>query len=298
MEIMKFYLVYVPLGIIATIAIIYYLKNKTNEQRYKFIIYLSILTILLHLIKPFFAPYNMSFNKNDPNLDLIISFPSILRKITFENVCAVSALVYLPILLLKKKIPLDYIVTIGLIGGFAAFMYPTEVILGQFDSVNVSYKLKLFSFDTIRFYLVHFLIFIIPFILLYFKMHKMELKRSLYLSLSVLTMMSIVLLNEFIIYKLGWLDNLSIALNMDVKDLFYSHNYRNSSFVYGIPDSLAGIGKIITILVPNFMKNIPIIWILIPAFIYAPLIYISFMFASDFKDTKLQFKLLFNKSKS
>lgn len=300
---LKFYLFYVPLGVLLTIGIILYLKNKSNEQRYKFLIYLSILTLLLHVIKPFFAPYNMAYNSSDPNLDLIISFPSILRKITFENVCAVSALVYLPILLSKNKIATDYIVTIGLLGGFLAFMYPTEVILGQFDSVNVNYRLNLFSFDTMRFYLVHYLIFIIPFILLYFKIHTMNINRSLYLSLSVLMMLTIVFVNEIIIYKLGWLDNLVIAINnvqgtnMTTKDLFYSHNYRNSSFVYGVSDSLAGAGKVITMLVPKFMKNIPVVWITVPAFISAPLIYLGFSFSSNFNETKTQFKNLFDKIK-
>lgn len=291
MGIMKFYLLYVPLFVLSTVLIILYLKNKSNEQRYKFIIILSILTIVLHLIKPFFFPYNSKI----PELAGIISFPEILRKITFENVCAVSALIYLPVLLTKNKVALDYIVTIGLLGGFLAFMYPTEVILGQFDSVDVSYRLGLFSFDTIRFYTVHFLIFIIPFILLYFKMHELKLKRAPLLTLSVLIMMTLVLVNEFVLLKLGWLDGLSEKLGLTTKELFYSHNYRNSSFVYGIADSLAKPGKIITVFVPNFMKNIPVLWILIPATIYAPLIYTGFMFTSNKEQTKSEFKQLFNK---
>lgn len=292
MEILKFYMLYVPLGIVSTILIIMMLKKKSHQEIYRFLIVLSIITIVLHLIKPFFFPYN----SKDPSLEGIISFPSILRKITFENVCAVSALVYLPILLTKNKIALDYISIIGLLGGFLAFMYPTEVILGQFDSVDVTYKLGLFSFDTIRFYLVHYLIFLVPFLLLFFKIHTFDLKRAWFLSLSILTMMGIVLLNEFIILKLGWLDGLSNSLGITTKELFYSHNYRNSSFVFGIPDTLSKPGLLISLLVPPFMKNIPVLWILVPALVYGPLIYLAFGAVVDKAATKEQLKILFKRS--
>ncbi|VEU80728.1 TMEM164 family acyltransferase [Haploplasma axanthum] len=296
METLKFYLLYVPLGVIATILLVKYLKNKTNEQRYRFLIYLSIAALLLHLIKPFFFPYNTEVYSE--NGILIISKPSIYRKMTFENICAVSALVYLPLLLLKKKIPLDYIATIGLIGGFAAFMYPTEVILGMFDSMKVTYKLGLFSFDTMRFYIVHYLIFIIPFLLLYYKLHTFELKRAIFLPISILVMLTMVYVNELILDKFGWLDAVHEYAG---RDIFLDSNIRNSSFVFGISDGFKKIGIIIDMLVPKFMKEpyyIPVLWITIPAFVYGPLLYFGFEYATDRKKAVLELKTLFKKSEN
>lgn len=261
---MKFYLVYVPLAVIATILIIKYLNKKDNNERYKFILILSFLSLLSHLIKPFFFPYN-TYN-----------MPDILRKITFENICAVSALIYPLVLLTKNKVLTDYITTIGLIGGLAAFLYPTEVILGLFDSMEVSYEIQLFAFDSIRFFFVHYLIFIIPFILLYYRMHQFDLKRIFYFPITIMGILTLIYLNELALEKLGWLNEVHAYFG---KNIFYDVNIRNSSFVFGLSDGFKKIGIWIDILVPNAWKGTyykPVIWILIPVIVYGPLMYYGF----------------------
>jgi len=278
MEFLKFYLFYIPILAVFTIVIIRYLNNKNNDQRLKVLIYLAALALLLHIIKPFFFPYNGIGVENEPD---IFNRPAIFRKITFENVCAVSALLYLPTLLFKNKYVLDYMAIFGFIGGFLALLWPAEVMMGQFDSIKVNYEMGLFSFDTIRFYLVHYLLFLISFLLLYYRIHELDTKRMFYLPVSVLLLLTLLFVNEYVLFKLGWLDDIAKVTGLtgnDGMDLFLDVNKRNFSFVFGIPDAFKDAGFFIDILVPGFMKDpyIPVIWITIPVFVYAPLIYMGF----------------------
>ena len=274
MDILKFYLVYIPLAVIATILIIKYLNKKDSKQRYRFLIILATIVLIIHLTKPFFFPYNTKL------------FPNILRKITFENICAVSALIYLPVLLWKNKIALDYIAIIGMLGGFLAFLVPSEVILGRFDSMVVTDELELtkmfnlFNYDTIRFYVTHYLLFLIPFLLLYYDLHRFNIKRIFYFPISVITILLIIFLNELVLHKLGWLDEIYEYVGVsNYKEVFFDHNIRNSSFVFGIPDEFGKIGLIFTVIVPKFLKTpyVPVAWIIIPAFVYGPLLYLGFL---------------------
>ena len=110
-----------------------------------------------------------------------------------------------------------------------------------------------------------------------------------YFPVAILGVLTLLFLNELMLYKLGWLDGIEDYLvnNGDILnkgDLFYDRNYRNFSFVFGIPDNFKKIGIFIDMLVPSFMKNfagnnyIPVIWIAIPAFVYGPFLYLGFKY--------------------
>src|SRR5690554_858701 len=244
MEFLKFYLFYIPILAVLTVLAIKYLNNKNNEQRLKFLIYLSIIALLLHIIKPIFFPYNGVGVENEPD---IFNRPAIFRKITFENVCAVSALLFLPTLLFRNKYVLDYMTIFGFLGGFLALLWPAEVVMGQFDSIKVNYEMGLFSFDTIRFYFVHYLLFLISFLLLYYKIHTFDSKRMFYLPIAVLCALTILFLNELVLYEIGWLNDVEQYASsnglLGDKGLFYDRNIRNFSFVFGIPETFEGDRK-------------------------------------------------------
>src|SRR5690554_650740 len=105
MEFLKFYLFYIPLLTIVSLIIIRFLNNKTNKQRLKFIMILALIALLLHIIKPLFFPYNGVNVENEPDL---FNKPAIFRKITLENVCAMSAVLFLRTLIFRNKYVLDY----------------------------------------------------------------------------------------------------------------------------------------------------------------------------------------------
>ena len=293
MQYLKFYLFYIPVLAIITYLVIKFLNNKTNKKRWQFLIVLSVITIVMHLIKPFFPPYNGLGIEGEP---AIFSKPSIYRKITIENISAFTAIFMLPALLIKNKYLLDYLSIFGFLGGILAIIWPAEVILQSFDSISVSYQSKLFDFDTIRFYVVHYLAFLITFILLYYRIHTFDRKRAKFFPVTIFFVFSFLLLNEFIVYKLGWLNEVEDYAQtnglLEGETLFLDQNIRNFSFIFGIPNSFKNAAFFMDILVPSFMKDpyIPVLWAVVPVFVYGPLLYRAFdgLFAKwTFKVPKL-----------
>lgn len=279
MEYLKFYLFYIPILTIISLVIIRFLNNKTNKERLRFIMILALIALVMHVIKPLFFPYNGIGVEGEPD---IFNKPAIFRKITIENVCAMSALLFLPSLIFRNKYVLDYMTIFGFLGGFLALLWPAEIIMGQFDSLPITYEMGLFSFDTIRFYVVHYLLFLISFLLLYYQIHELDSKRMFYLPITILGALTILFLNELVLYELGWLDDIEkYALANGLigsEGLFYDRNIRNFSFVFGIPETFEDAAFMIRMLVPGFMRDpyMPVIWITIPAFVYGPLIYLGF----------------------
>lgn len=286
MEFLKYYMFYFPFFIILTYFLLKYMDNKTNEERMKILKFIAFIGLLLHISKPIFFPYNGKILIDGTNNPDIFNYPGILRKITIENVSAATTVLFLPALILKNKSILDYFIIIGFIGGFLAIIYPAEVIFNTFDSIPIdlnNYKKSLFTFDTIRFYVVHYIPLILSFSLLYYKIHVLDTKRMFMFPIIILAILLILYLNEYMVYKLGWLDDIENYLVqngvLSKGELFYDRNYRNFSFIYGIPDNFKDIGILIDILVPKFMKEpdyIPVFWITLPAFIYGPLLYKGF----------------------
>jgi hypothetical protein len=252
-----FYFLYFAIAIAITTGLILFLKHKDDNVKKNVIIFLLFSALVLHFIKLLFAPYNQMF-------------PEIIRKVTFENICAISTLVFPFIFLSKSKILKDYMIVMGIISGLAAYIYPTEAIFDTFDSVYFGMK-GAFSFDVIRFYYAHLVIFLAPFLMGYFKLHEFKLKRLKYLPFTILLTLAIIYVNEVLLLQLGWID----------PNGFRDVNIRNSSFVFGIPDHYKNAAVIFDVFVFDFMKTNPfngnpsywpVIWLLIPAFIYAPVL--------------------------
>lgn len=252
-----YYFLYFAIAIAITIGLILYLKNKDDKVKRKVILFLLFSAFALHFIKLLFPPYNTMF-------------PEIIRKSTFENICAVSTLVFPFIFLSKSKILKDYMIVMGIISGLAAYLYPTEAIFDTFDSVYFGMK-GAFSFDVIRFYYAHLVIFLVPFLMGYFKLHEFKLKRLVFLPITIMMTLAIIYLNEVALFNLGWIDPSG----------FYDVDLRNSSFVFGIPSHYKTVGVIFDIFVFDFMKTNPfngnpdywpVIWLVIPSIIYAPVL--------------------------
>lgn len=252
-----YYYLYISIAITLTIGFIIFLKNKNDRIKHKVILFLLFSAFALHFLKLAFYPYHQMF-------------PSIIRKSSFENICAISTLIFPFIYLSKNKVLKDYMLIMGIAAGIAAYIYPTEAILDTFDSVYFGKK-QAFSFDVIRFYYAHFVIFVVPFLMGYFKLHTFSFKRIMYFPLMVLSIFLIIFLNEILLIQLGWIDSSTI----------YDIDIRNSSFVFGIPEHYKKAAIIFDIFVFDFFKSFPkeganiywpVVWFIIPAFIYGPIL--------------------------
>lgn len=237
------------------------LKGKDSKKQKIILCVISFLMFATHFVKLAIPPY-------------VDQLPNSIRKVTFENICAVSALTFPFIFLSKNKYLKDYMFYMGIISGLAAMIYPTEA-LGR-DLLNP---------DVIRFYLVHMLIFIVPFYMVMCNLHELSLKRIFAFPLMFMLVLVIITANEIILIESGFVG----MRNSD----FLNPNYRNSSFVYGPTSEFREIvDTFIDWMVPKPFKTVmvgeykgsnkytPILWLLVPSYVYFSLFYIIIYFVT------------------
>lgn len=225
------------------------LKNKSESGRKKILIVLAFSGLAIHFLKLLIPKY---YN------DLPIS----LRKITPENICAVSTIIFPFILLSKNKYAKDYMFYMGIISGIASIVCPLEAI-GR----------SILDIDVIRFYICHILIFTVPFYMVFYNLHKLEFKRIFFFPISFMIILSLIVVNEVILIESGFVE-------MRSSD-FLTYNYRNSSFIFGPTDNLKDIAhKLLDWCIPKPFKEVmvgeykgeakytPILWLLVPCYVY------------------------------
>lgn len=248
------YFMYILIAFILLLTFYFCLKNKSKTFQYNFILFLSLCNLFLHFAKLAFPPY-------------CDDLPNSIRKITFENICAVSTIL-LPFIIRLKKVKIfnNYFFFIALIGGLSALFYPTE-----------AFNKPAFCFDTIRFYYCHISLFIIPCLIGMLHLYIPDYKKAWQIPIMFLLIECLILLNEFVLFKVGYISS-SITE-------FFSRETRNSSFIFGPLPAFDSISKVLTIFTPRIlMQNIfnipnldtfyfPILWLVIPCFIYLPIIY-------------------------
>ena len=71
-----YYFLYIIIAFTLLIGIYLFLKNKTVKFQYRFILTMCFLNLALHFLKLLFPPY-------------IDDLPASIRKVTFENICAI-----------------------------------------------------------------------------------------------------------------------------------------------------------------------------------------------------------------
>ncbi len=250
----------------ALLSIFYFLlRNKSKKFQYNFLLTLCFLNLALHFAKLFFEPYRSDF-------------PYSIRKVTFENICAISTLILPFVLLYKKnKVLNNYFFFISLAGGLGAIFYPTE-----------AFNKNPFTFDVLRFYYCHITLFLVPSLAGSLNLYRPNYKKAYQIPIMFLTIETLILVNEFILLKTGLI---SSSLTE-----FFSREVRNSSFVFGPLPSFDKVANILLIFVPKiFTQNIfhiegldtfyfPVIWMIFPVFIYLPFVYELLILPFSYKD--------------
>lgn len=245
----KTYFLVLIICFILTLILYFILRNKNKKIQMNTLIILSFSNFLLHFLKLLHPSYN--------------NYPYVLSTISLENVCAVNT-VLTPFILLSENDKLkDYLCLLGSLGGLFALFYPDQLL-----NYNNIY------FEIFRFYYDHFILFLVPFLLLILKLHKLNLKRLIYYPITFLKVEILILINEIILIA-------TKVLDCNLYD-FFNKNYRNSAFIFGIQEGYKNLTIPLTFLTPKFllinpyMNNdsyLPIIWLIIPSFMYLSLEY-------------------------
>lgn len=216
------YIFFIVFAIIFVISFYFILKNKSMKTKKIVLGIILFLNLALHFLKLLFPPYNT--NPTFGNKD-----------VWFINICAVSVLVFPFAFLSKSDNAKDYMIYMGLLSGGLALLYPEEG-LGKMIA----------SFDLIRFYIAHTVIFVVPLLMMLLKVHRLNYKRIWKMPFMVMATMLFIIVNQVLQAELG-------IIQMRGSDIL-SNSWKNASLIWRPTDD---IGKLFSIFTPDFMKTVP-----------------------------------------
>lgn len=270
-----YYFIYIAAFFLLTLILVRFLKHKSESYRYRFIYGLIILNLFVHFAKIFIYPYT--------------TVEHIWTKVSFENICAVSVLTFPLLFFAKNRVLKDYMIMVGIASGIITFIFPVDAMSEYFNGAILGYK-HAFSVETIRFYTSHYILFATPFLMMHYHMHELSIKRAYQGPLMLLLILVIIFINELLITWVGW---------VPAED-FFDPSKRNPSFIFGVRGDLSGLGVVLGVFVPGFLRDnpwftgdafFPVLWLLFPAIFYGGLIALSFAFVYDTDNTLRFFKL-------
>lgn len=204
---------------------LYFLLKKRSLKTKKIVLFsILMFNLVLHFLKAFIPPYSL-----DPN--------RAARDLWFINICAVSVASFPFIFICKSKTAKDFMFYLGLISGFLALAYPTEA-LGN-----------VYVLDTLRFYLCHMIIFIVPLLMILLKVHTLDYRRIWRIPFCMMLVFLGIICNQVLQSELGF-----VGLRGD--DML-GIGYKNSSLIWGPGSEADGLAKIFSWLTPKFMTKVP-----------------------------------------
>jgi uncharacterized membrane protein YwaF len=263
------------LGLSTTILIgilgYFLLKKKTQIFKKWFIFGLFMFNTILHFLKIFNSYYQERL-------------PEYYATITFDNICAVSAILFTFTYLSKSKILKDYMFYMGIISGFAALLYPSGGVLNRVP----------YAFDYFRFYLCHGIILFGPIYMVAFGFHKIDYKRIFKVPFVFWGVLTIIFINTILCAEIGITDLRST-------DFLNTGYERNASLVFGTTKDFEKASQILMIFVPDFLKTVPVgpyagqykcvplLWLFIPSYIYLVLFSFILSIPIEYKKMKKDF---------
>ncbi|MCR3905755.1 MAG: hypothetical protein NUK62_01815 [Tenericutes bacterium] len=272
-----YYMIYIIAAFLIILIALRFLKHKSQNYRYWFLFGLLVLNFGIHIFKIFLPIYQ-------DNVTYLIT------KVSFENICAVSAITFPFLYFVKNRTVKDYMIMVGMASGIITFIFPVDAMSTWFNGRDLGVYRHAFNLENIRFYFSHFLIFLVPFLMMHYGMHELSIKRAYRAPLFLIFILFVIFINEFIITLLGWVP----------KSELFDPTKRNPSFIFGVRGDLSGLGMILGVFVPSvFFVNpwfsghafMPVLWLVFPAIFYGGLIALTFMLIYDTEETLYYLKL-------
>lgn len=256
--------------ILICVGLCLFLKNKSSKTIKFTLLGIALFNFLLHFLKILHPSYLS-------NIKL-----SVIR-MSMENICALSTVLLPLAMIMKNKVFKSYLYFISFLGGLMAVIISTDPV-GK----------PIYEFNSIRYYICHYILFIIPIVACVTKEFTPKIKHALWMPLMFLIGETIILLNELLLWGVGLVD-------YDIAK-FLSADFRNAAFVFGPNDAGKTMVDKLIFLVPKlFRTNVfkidgvgdfywPVIWLLIPSIIFFPIAYFTFTLPFTYKEVKLIFK--------
>ena len=259
-----YYFLYLALGFALLIGLYFLLRNKSKKTATIVLFSLLFGSFVLNFLKLFTDFYQAWM-------------PIAIRSVTPENICTISVLAFPWLFLSKVKILKDYMFYMGILGGLGAMLIPVDAI-----------GLAPFSFEAVWFYISHGLVWIVPLLMVLLKLHTLDYKRIIKVPFLVYAVLCIILVNEVILIGTGF---------VNINTLF-SYEVRNAAMIFGpLPEDLF-MGKFFMALTPDLFLTMPIgpnagapfywpiLWLVIPFFIYFCILALILALPFDYKNIK------------
>lgn len=275
-----FHFIYIAITVAIIVGAYFLLRRMNEKTRFRVIFGILAFNFALHFLKLLFPPYNNPL----PNYGL-----RSLRFIFPVNICAVSTMIFPFIYISKNNTLKDYMFYIGTISGIAAV-----IILGE--GVDRSPL----SFDVIRYFLCHISLVLAPLMMVIFGIHKLDYRRVWRVPLVFLIVLCVICASEVTLTA----TNLLLDKDCNLETLL-SSSVRNNAFIFGPfignNGQLENLTWIVDIITPRVFRYNPmtgepmywpIVWLIVPAIVYLPLISILMSLPWERKHIARDFRVL------
>ncbi len=244
-------------------------KNKSEKAKYWFVFAVAMFNFAAHFLRMLLPEYS------GPDTD----YPLTWRKVTYENICTTSVLMFPFIHLSKNKVLKDYIVFMSLIGGVLGVLVPVG-----------AWHYAPFRLESIRYYITHSGLLLQGAFTLGLGLHKPSYKRFWMAPLTFFLVLGFIALNEVVLRAAGFTEQTLAGLTDDPTQ-------RNSMFLFGPSGELAERFDFVFAVVPEFMKHglgyragqdfyWPWIWTIFPLVTYGEIIAHAMGFCWGWKELR------------
>lgn len=234
-----FYYIYLLLCVGAFLGLYFGLRKKSKKVQYWVLFGVLAFNFVLHFLKLCFPQY------------IEKGFPEVIRKCSFENICAVSTMVFPFMFLSKSKACKDYMFYLGVISGIFGCVAPMPVK-----------GLEFYQLEVMRYYICHASIWIIPLLMVIFGLHTLDYRRIWKTFAIYFLVLGVIIVNELILIRIGWVSTGTL-------EDFFNPADRDMGYAVGVPEEFGGFAKYILWLTPKCFKDpyVPILWEFFPVII-------------------------------
>lgn len=236
-----FYYIYLVLCVGLFFGLYFLLRKKSKKVQYWVLFGLLAFNFVLHFLKLAFPLY------------IEKGFPGVIRKCSFENICAVSTLIFPFIFLSKSKAGKDYMFYLGTVSGIVGCVMPMPAL-----------GLNFYDLETIRYYICHSSLWIVPLLMVILGHHSLDYRRIWKTMVIYFAVLCVIIVNEVILIRLGWVGTETMKDFLDAND-------RDMGYAIGLPDTFKKLGDYVLWMTPKSWRDpyIPILWEVFPVIIYA-----------------------------
>lgn len=243
----NWYFIWIAISIVSILLLFLILRKRSEKTKKTFLFIILALGLALHFLKVLIPPYSTN--------ETIW-----LRESWFINICAANILLFPFIFLTKSKRLKDYMFYIGVISGLISIFFPVEPM----EKANQLAE----TYDIIRFYIHHTMLWGVPMLMVLLKLHKLSFKRILWVPATFMCVLGFIMLNQVLQSELGFVP----LRDGDFLDV----NYKNPSMIWGPSGE---IGEIFKIFCPDFFTTVPVgasagavkywpwFWLICPAYV-------------------------------